>query len=529
MGNQYDAIIIGGGHNGLTTAAYLAKSGKKVLVLERRHVLGGCTVTEEIYPGFKYTVLSYVVSLMRPEIIRDLELSKHGYHVIPVDSNFVPLPDGNHLFLAEDDEENRRQISRLSRRDADAYSKYHKFMVNLARFANPFLSMVPPDPLSSRPRELLKLLRLGMRFRGLGKDAYSFVKLMTMSSLELAEMFFESDVMKAQVSCSGVIGTFQGIRSPGTAYVLLHHYMGELDGESGEWGFLRGGMGALADALAGAARKFGAEIRTEAPVSKILVRDGAASGVVLESGEEIPSKSVASGVDPPLTFLKMLDPADVPPEFLEKIRQYKARGCSGMVNLALDGLPNFTALPGDGPHLRGFITIAPSTDYLERAYDDAKYGKYSHRPYLDVVIPSLADPSMAPPGKHVMSASVRYAPYQLKAGHWNDHREAFGDNVIDTLCEYAPNLRDIILHRQVLSPWDYEQEFGLTGGNIFHGDLSVDQLFMMRPVPGWAQYRMPVNRLYMCGSGAHPGGGVMGAPGWLAALEMLKDFGNGRL
>ncbi|UCF81856.1 MAG: NAD(P)/FAD-dependent oxidoreductase [Acidobacteriota bacterium] len=525
---MYDAIIVGGGHNGLTAAAYLAKAGKKVLVLERRYVLGGCTVTEEIYPGFKYTVLSYVVSLMRPEIIRELELAKHGYDVIPMHTSLSLLPDGNRLFLSEDEKENHREISRFSRRDADAYPEFHEFLTRLASFVHPFLSMVPPDPMSFSPRELLKLFRLWKGFRELGEDSLSFVKLMSMSALHLAEMFFESDVMKAQAAVGGIFGK-GSIRAPGTAYVLLHLGMGDVDGTTGTWGFQRGGMGGVAEAIAKAAKSHGVEIRTEAPVSKILVRNGTATGVVLESGEEIRAKSVASGVDPKVTFLKLLDPGDVPTEFLDKIRKYTVVGASCKVNLALDALPDFTCMPGDGPHLRGTLMVAPSPDYLVRAFDEAKYGNFSRRPFLDIVIPSLLDPSMAPPGKHVMSISGRYTPLNLKAGHWNDHREALGDTVIDTLSEYAPNLKDIILHRQVVTPWDYENEFNLTGGNIFHGDLTVEQTFMFRPAPGWAQYRMPVNRLYMCSSGAHPGGGVMGAPGRLAALEMLKDFKSGRL
>jgi phytoene dehydrogenase-like protein len=524
----YDAVIVGGGHNGLIAAAYLAKGGKKVLVLERRHIVGGCTITEEVFPGFNYSVLAYVVGMMRSEIVRELELAKHGYDIIPVESNFAPLPDGNHLFFTEDEEENHRQISRFSRRDADAYPEFNQLMTRLAEFVHPTFSMVPPDPRSFRPRELLKLLRLGKRFRELGEDSFSLVELMTMSSLDFAKMFFESDVMLALTSCGGVIGTFLGISSPGTAYVLLHHHIGEVDVGS-EWGIPRKGMGTVSGAIAGAARKFGAEIRTEAPVSKILVRNGTTTGVVLESGEEIPSKSVASGVDPKHTFLKLLDPGDVPPEFLEKIRKFKIRGASAKVNFALDGLPNFTCMPGDGPHLKGFFNVAPSTDYLERAYIEAKYGSFSRRPYLECIIPSMVDPTLAPPGKHVMYISARYTPFTLKDTHWNEQREAFGDAVVDTLSEYAPNLKDIILHRQVLTPWDFEQEYGLTDGNIFHGDLAAEQIFMMRPVPGWAQYRMPVHRLYLCGSGAHPGGGVMGAPGRLAALEMLKDFKSGRL
>ncbi len=492
--------------------------------------MGGCTVTEEIYPGFKYPTLAYVVSLIRPDLVRELELPKYGYDIIPHTCSFTPLPDGNHFILTDDEEENYKEISRFSRHDADAFPKYERLLTDLAKFVQPILSMVPPDTMSLHPRELRKLFNLGRRFRGLGKDSYSFIKLMTMSSLKFAEMFFESDIMKAQMSAGGASGTFLGIRSPGTAYVLLHHYMGEVDEGVGVWGLPRGGMGTVSEAIASSAKSFGAEIRTEAPVSKILVKNGKTAGVVLESGEEILSQAVASAVDPKRTFLKMLDPGDVPEEFLEEIRNINMTGSSAKVNLALDGLPDFTCLPGDGPHLRGSILMAPSTDYLQRAYDDAKYGGFSRRPMMEVVIPSTIDPTLAPPGKHVMPVALMYASYDLKdGGHWNDHREALGDTVIDTISEHAPNLRDLILHRQVITPWDLEQEYGLTEGNIFHGEITPDQIFMLRPVPGWAQYRMPLKNLYMCASGAHPGGGVMGAPGRLAAIEMLKDFRSGSL
>jgi phytoene dehydrogenase-like protein len=524
MAKRYDAIVIGGGHNGLVCAAYLAKAGKKVLVLERRHVLGGAAVTEEIYPGFKYTVLSYVVSLFRPEIIRDLELVKYGLDIIPLDCAFTPLPDGNYLTRWGDRQKTYREISRFSRHDAEANWEFGRLMVQLAWFVKPILAMTPPDPASFNPRELFKLLGLARRLRGMGKDFPHFqAKLMTMSALGFLDMFFESDVLKAAMSVSGIIGTYLGIRSPGTAYVLLHHYMGELDGAYRSWGISRGGTGAVSEACAGAARHYGAEIRTEAPVAKILVKNGAAAGVALENGDELRANIVATSTDPKRTFLKFLEPGHVPADFLERIRKYKIRGSTAKVNLALDGLPSFTCLPGDGPHLRGDILAAPSTEYLERAYDDAKYGGFSRRPFLDVVIPSLMDPTVAPPGKHVMSIFVQYAPYDLKAGHWNDHREALGDTVVDTLSEYAPNLKDIILHRQVVTPWDMEQEFGLTGGNIFAGEITPDQIFMLRPVPGWARYRMPLKNLYMCGHGAHPGGGIMGAPGRLAVYAILKD------
>ena len=523
MTSDYDAIIVGGGHNGLTAAAYLARAGRRVLVLERRHLLGGATVTEEIYPGFKYSVCSYVVSLLRPEIVRELDLSRHGLQILPLESTFTPLPDGDYLLRGPDHDSTRREIYRHSPRDADAYDEFGQMMFQMAKAVKPILGMVPPDPTSLAPRDLLALGRLGSFVRGLPEEHfYALAKLMTMSAADLLDEWFESEALKATMSASGIIGTFLGPRSPGTAYVLLHHYMGEIDGAFRAWGFARGGTGAIALAIAGAARHHGAEIRTEAPVARVLVRDGRAAGVALESGKEIAAPVVLSGVDPRRTFLGLVDPALLPEPFVEAIRRYRTRGSSAKVNLALDALPEFTSLPGMGQHLRGAISISPSVDYLERAYDDAKYGHFSRQPYMDIVIPSTIDPSMAPPGKHVMSIFVQYAPYEL-AGGWNEtQRDALGDTVIDTLAEYAPNIRDVILHRQVVTPWDLEQTFGLTEGNIFHGELALHQLFFLRPVPGWAGYRTPIGGLFLCGSGAHPGGGITGAPGRLAALEVLS-------
>ena len=522
---KYDAVVIGGGHNGLATAAYLARAGKSVLVLERRHVLGGAAVTEEIYPGFKYSVCSYVVSLLRPELIRELELTRYDLQIIPLDSTFTPLPDGDYLFRSGDHAKTRREIARHSGRDADAYDQYGQLMLQMAMAVKPLLGIIPPQPTSWNPRDLVGLAKVSSHFRRLGeKLLYDLTKLMTMSSADFLDPWFETEVLKATMSASGIIGTFMGPRSPGTAYVLLHHYMGELDGAFRSWGFARGGMGTISRVIADAARHFGAEIRTQAGVDHVLIRNGRAYGVVLSSGEELHGGVIVSSVDPKRTFLHMVDKGHLEPDFLRQVVNFKIRGSSGKVNLALDGLPDFTSLPGAGPHLSGAISISPSIDYLERAYDDAKFGDYSRRPYLDIILPSMLDPSMAPPGKHVMSIFVQYAPYELKNGTWPERREAFGDTVIETLSEYAPNLKDIILHRQIVTPWDLEQEFGLTEGNIFQGELTLDQLFFLRPVPGWAKYRTPISNLYMCGSCTHPGGGVMAASGRLAAFEILKDF-----
>jgi phytoene dehydrogenase-like protein len=524
--NKYDVIVIGGGHNGLVNAAYLARAGKKVLVLERRHVLGGAAVTEEVFPGFKFSVCSYVVSLLRPEIIRDLDLPRHGLEILPLDGTFTPMPSSDYLWRVNDHGRTHREIARHSKLDAEAYDEFGKSMQAMCRFVKPILGMVPPDPATLNPKELMKLLFLGKRFQGLSsEDKYNQVQLMTMSAIDFLDQWFETDVLKATMSASGIIGTFLGVRSPGTAYVLLHHYMGEIDGAFRSWGFARGGTGAISNAIADAAREAGAEIRTGAAIAKIVVKDGKARGVVLGNGDEIQADIISSSVDPRLTFINFIEPGDLPSDFREEVQRYKFRGSSGKVNLALDALPDFKCLPGPGAHLRGAISISPSVEYMERAYDDAKYGNFSRHPYIDMVIPTLTDTSIAPPGKHIMSCFVQYAPYKLRPGlNWDDEKQAFGDNVINTIAEYAPNIKDIILHKQVLTPLDLERDFGLSEGNIFQGELSLEQLFFLRPVPGYAQFRTPIKNLYLCGSATHPGGGIMGAPGRLAALEILKDF-----
>ena len=527
MAKRYDAVIIGGGHNGLTAAAYLARAGRTVLVLERRHVLGGAAVTEEVYPGFRFSEMSYVVSLLRPEIIRELNLPTHGLEILPLDGTITPLDDDS-LWRVNDHGKTIRELRRWSRSDAEAYEEYGLLMADMARFIKPILSLVPPDPSAFNPFDWMPVVGLAKTFRDLPERLQStFVQLMTMSATEFLQQWFETDPLIATMSASGVIGTFQGVRSPGTAYVLLHHYMGEIDGAYRAWGIPRGGTGGISDAIGSAARVFGAEIRTEAPVARIEVRSGRATGVVLTSGEEIAAKTVLSSLDSHQTFLRLVDGSHLEPSFLEEVRRYKFRGSSGKVNLALDDLPELACKPGRGEWLRGAISFSPGVEYMERAYDDAKYGRFSRRPYIDCIIPTLVDPSMAPPGKHVMSCFVQYAPYHLADGAtWDDAmRDAFGDAVLDTLEQRFPNIRSLILHKQVLTPLDIEEMTGLTEGNIFQGELSLEQLFFNRPVPGWARYRTPIKDLWMCGSATHPGGGIMGAPGRIAALELLGADG----
>jgi phytoene dehydrogenase-like protein len=523
MGAPYDAIIVGGGHNGLVAAAYLARAGKRVVVLERRERVGGAAMSEQIFPGFTFSVFSYVVSLLRPEIIRDLDLPRHGLHVLPLESTLTPLPNGDYLAQWNDHDQNRRELARHSARDAEAYDEFGRLMHLMARAVKPILGMLPPDPASLAPADLAGMWQLGKYFRGLGPERFHTLhKLLTMSAADYLDEWFETEALKGTKSASGIIGTMLGPRSPGTAYVLLHHYMGELDGVFRAWGFAKGGNGSVSAAIAAAARAAGAEIRTEAPVARVLVANGRATGVALASGEEIRAGLVVSNADPRRTFFDLVGEKHLPADFVDGIRRFRFRGASAKVNLALGELPDFTCLPGRGAHHRGAISISPSVDYLERAYDEAKYGEFSRRPYMDIVIPSMIDPGMAPPGKHVMSIFAQYAPHDLEGGWTDARREAFGDAVVDTLAEFAPNLKRAILHRQVVTPADIERIVGIAEGNIFHGELSLQQMFFLRPVPEWAKYRTPIDGLWQCGSGTHPGGGVMGAPGRLAALAILR-------
>ena len=537
MAQRYDAVIIGGGHNGLVSAAYLARAGLKTLVLEQRPVLGGAAVTEELFPGFRFSVFSYVVSLLRPEIIRDLQLPQHGLDILPLDGTFTPLREGggpakgggDYLWRVNDHGRTMRELRRWSASDAEAYEEYGQLMVDMARFIKPILSIVPPDPTSIDPRPLLPLAGLARRFQQLSERQQAvFVQLMTMSAADFLDQWFETDPLKATMSASGIIGTYQGVRSPGTAYVLLHHYMGEIDGAFRAWGIPKGGTGGVSDAIGNAARALGAEIRTDARVEQIRVRGGKADGVVLEGGEEIEATDVLSSLDSRRTFFGLLEPGTLDPAFEDEVRRFKFRGSSGKVNLAVDRLPDFTALPGTGEHLRGAISFSPSVEEMEQAYDDAKYNRFSRRPYIDMIIPTLVDPTMAPPGKHIISCFVQYAPYKLAPdlGSWDDQREAFGDAVVDRIAEFAPNIRDIILFRNVQTPLDIERTTGLTEGNIFQGELSLEQLFFNRPVPGYARFRTPVRDLWLCGSATHPGGGIMGANGRIAALELLRARGR---
>ena len=522
---KYDAIIIGAGHNGLVTAAYLAKAGKNVLVLERREIIGGATVTEEIVPGFKFSVFSYLVSLLRPQIIRDLNLPKHGLMLLPFESSLTPSHNDQYIYKDTDTYGSLRNIAHLSKRDAEAYVEYKLTMHHIAKAMKYFQDTSMPDPTRLTGEDRDGFRAMGRHLRHLGPDKLQMLlKMSTMSAADFLEEWFEHDLVITDLASSGIIGTHLGPRSPGTAYILLHHYMGEVDGVFRAWGFAKGGTGAVAEAIAGAAREFGAEIRTNAPVAEVIVKDGQATGVALENGDELLADIVISAADPKRTFLKLVDPALLPEDFVDAIKKYNVQGSSAKVNLALDDLPDFECLPGNGPHLHGAISISPNLDYIEQAYDDSKYGNFSQKPYLDLLIPSLLDPEMAPPRKHVMTCFVQYAPRQLREGTWDENREALGDAVIDALETFIPNIKRIIIGRQIMTPLDIERTAGITGGNIFHGELRLSQLLFMRPAPGYIQYQTPLKNYYQCGSGNHPGGGISGAPGRLAALEILKEY-----
>lgn len=527
MSSSYDAIMIGGGHNGLVAAAYLAKAGMRVLVLERREVLGGCCVTEEVWPGFKVSTAAYVNSLLRPEIIRELELRKHGFEMLPRSpSSFTPFPDGRYLMMGPDRRMTLQEIAKFSTKDAEAYPAYEEMLSRVADVLEPLLDQTPPDPFSWRINDLWRLFRTAGKFRRLGRPtATEALEFLTGAASPILHRWFESDELKATLATDAVIGAFAPPSHPGTAYVLFHHVMGECNGVRGVWGYVRGGMGMISESLAAAARQFGAEIRTHAEVARILLASDQAIGVALTDGTQFFAPRVISNADCHVTFERLLDPRCLPEDFLTAVRRIDYSSATVKINVALAEPPQFKALPGHGigPQHHGTMHICPSLEYIERAYDDAKYGRPATNPILECTLPTAVDHTLAPPGKHLMGIFVQYAPYQLQGTSWEIEKDRFADRCFDILNDYAPNFRSSVIDRQVIPPPEMERLWGITGGNIFHGAMHLSNMFSFRPVSGYANYRTPIRGLYLCGSATHPGGGVMGACGRNAAREILRD------
>jgi phytoene dehydrogenase-like protein len=533
MSRSYDVVVIGAGHNGLVTACTLARAGLEVCVLERRDVVGGACVTEELWPGYKVSTTSYVTTLFDPRIVRDFELERHGYHVYKQEPAFFhPFPDGRSLLLWGDAERDRAEYAKFSARDAARLPEFHEAMERLADLARTLASVKPPRLPVPRWRDLPSALALGRALLRLTPgDLGRFIEIATTGILDAIEPWFESEQVRAFYCSQAVIGAYGGVHTPGTAALLLHDFLGGIDGARGVWGVVRGGMGAITQALAAAARERGVTIRTGSGARQILVdAEGRATGVVLESGEEIRARAVASNADPRRTFLGLTPASALPSEFRQSIERYRSLGASLKVHLALGELPNFTAMPtapggAAGPQHRGLIVLCPSPDYIERAWDDAKRGDLSREPMLECCLHSVLDESAAPPGKHVLSCFVQYGARHLAEGTWTERKPVVAERVIEVLARYAPNLPRAVEASHVYTPEDFEIEFGMTGGNIYQGAMTPEQLFSFRPSAGYADYRTPVAGLYLCGSGAHPGGGVWGVAGMNAAREMLRDLG----
>lgn len=527
MSNLSDAIVIGGGHNGLTASAVLAKAGLKVILLEQRPVLGGAAATEELWPGFKVNTGADDASLFHPRLVKELELAKHGLAFVesPV-SLYAPQLEGPGLTLWSDVQKSQVEIAHFSAADAERWPAFASLVARLTAVLDQAMTLTPPDLADVPNMEQLPWAQLALQLRRMGgADMMEFMRVLPMPVAEWLDEWFTSDILKGALGAAGVRGNQLGPRAAGTAFNFLYNHLGQRNGRWQSLQLVQGGIGHLAEALASAARQQGAEIRTSAAVARIQVEDGRAIGVVLTNGEEIRGRVILSNADPRRTFFNLVDAAVLEPRFVRKLRAMRYRGCTAKVILALSGLPHFR---DEGRRteefMSGRIVICPSLEYLERASDEAKYGRFSTSPYLDVVIPSLLDPSLAPPGQHVLSMMVQYAPYDLRDGRWEDQRELLGDTVVATLSKYAPDLPGLISQRKVITPLDWEQEYGLTEGSIHHGQMGLDQLLFMRPVAGYGRYRTPFSNLYLCGAGAHPGGGVTGLPGYNAAREVLRDW-----
>src|SRR5256884_2407987 len=520
-------VIIGGGHNGLITAFYLAKAGFKPLVLERRAQVGGAAITDEFHPGFRCSTLAHAAGPIRPDIVRAMQLAKHGLKLITPEVAVVALsPEGRALHLYNDTKKSAEEITKFSPKDGTRYSEFQESLTQMGRVIAKALVLAPPSIDNPNRGDLWGMLQTGRAIRNLGKkNMYRLLRWGPMAVADLVAEFFDTELLRATIAARGIFGTFLGPWSAGSSLVLLIRAAGDVH-PAGSSTFALGGMGAVTQAMASSAQKAGAEIRTDAEVIEVRVRDGSATSVILSTGEEISAEAIVSNADPKRTLLKLVDPIHLSPDFVMKLQHYRMPGTVAKVNLALAGLPKFTALDGgdDSGALSGRIHIGPEIDYLERAFDESKYGNFSRQPYLEITFPSVTDPSLAPAGKHVMSIYVQYAPYKLKGGDWESQRVALGDAVVKTVTQYAPNLPELILRHQIITPQDLEDTYGLTGGHIFHGELALDQFFTMRPLLDWARYRTPIGNLYLCGSGTHPGAGLTGGSGANASPEILKDL-----
>ncbi|MGD9960577.1 phytoene desaturase family protein [Nocardioides sp.] len=523
--NQYDAIVVGGGHNGLVNGAYLAKSGLRTLILERRPFVGGAAITEELVPGFQFTTFSYALSLLRPEIVQELDLVRHGFMPLMMPSGFHPTEDGDYLLFGDDHEENVQEVKRHSPHDADAYERYGHDMERVIQAVQPLFDNPPPNIFGKDPEDQADIAWMLNHLGGIDRKVmHDTVRLLTGSAADWLDDYFENDALKGYLSSSSFIGNKVGPMSQGSGLVLLFHNMGEHDGRLGSWSFHKGGNGGFTQVLSRAAAAYGAEIRLDSAVKAVTMAEGRVTGVALEDGTEFQAPVVVSALDPRRTFLELVEPRELPADLVENIERFRFQGTSAKVNFALDGLPTYPALPNRSDQYGGFVNIGPTMEYVERAFDDAKYGSYSRRPFIDAAIQSVVDPDMAPPGKHVMSCFVQYAPYHLKSSDWDTEREPFGDVVQAVLESHFPGFGDLVLHREVVTPLDIERVTGLSEGNIFAGEFLAPQMYFFRPAPGWSQYSTPIDGYYQCGSGTHPGGCVMGLPGKLASQRILKDL-----
>jgi len=523
--NEYDAIVIGGGHNGLVNACYLAKAGMKTLLLEQRHLVGGATITEELLEGFQFTTFSYAVSLLRPDIVEDLELAKHGLMILPMPNTFQPGYNGEYLLLGADKDANYHEIARHSVEDAEGYKELGHLIDRVCYALKPWMDRIPPNPLSDDPKDVAEVAELNTFAESLDDDVRAMLnKFMNFSAVDILDEFIESNIVKAMIASSGIIGSQISPRDPRSGIVWLFHKLGEYDGVSGDWGFHKNGNGGLTQVMARALEASGGTIRLNSRVEKVTYASGEATGVRLVDGTEFRANTIVSSLDPKNTFTRLVDPDDMPNDLLEAISNYKFQGAASKVNFALSGVPTFPGLEGRTDIFQGFTNVGPSLEYLDAAWADCEAGTFSRRPFIDCCLQSTVDPDMSPPGKHVLSCFTMYTPYQLAESDWDSQRENLGDTVEETLEEFFPGFRKLVLHREVVTPLDIERIVGLTEGNIFAGELFEPQLFMNRPAPGWNQYRTPIRGYYQCGSGTHPGGCVTGGPGKLAAMQIIGDI-----